>query len=236
VGISWYTWLEQGRDIQVSDQVLSRLAEILRLDAEERCHLFDLARGPRPSHRYQGDESPTPLATYQAILDGFLYPAQLFDSRLNVIAWNESANGLFGDYSHRSERERNVAWSLFMNPAQRERFSSWERAALGCIAFLRALSDRSDDDRWLRELIADLQAESPEFRAWWPRHDILLNCNGSGKINHPLVGHLALQQTILVVPSRPDWQVIVFTPLPEGDTSAKLEALMRGKAHSDLSR
>src|SRR4030081_1401550 len=46
VGVSWYTWLEQGRDIQVSDQVLERIASILQLNEEERRHLFLLARGP----------------------------------------------------------------------------------------------------------------------------------------------------------------------------------------------
>jgi transcriptional regulator with XRE-family HTH domain len=225
VGISWYTWLEQGRDIQVSDHVLSRLAEILQLDEEERQHLFLLARGPIPMLRKRDSESPTSLATYQAILDAFIYPAQLIDSRLNVVAWNESANRLFGDYASLSERERNVAWSTFMNPSQRERFVHWERAARSCIAFFHVLSDRYCDDAWLMELITDLQEASPEFRAWWPRHDIRLTCNGSGEINHPLVGRLALQQTILAVPERPDWRMVVSIPLPEVDTVAKLGEL-----------
>jgi hypothetical protein len=88
------------------------------------------------------------------------------------------------------------------------------------------MSDQYPDDRWLTDLIADLQQASPEFRAWWPQHDILLTCNGSGEINHPLVGSLALQQTILAVPERPDWQMVVHTPLPKADTVAKLGVLM----------
>ncbi len=234
VGISWYTWLEQGRDIQVSDHVLSRLAEILQLDEEERQHLFLLARGPIPALRKRDSESPTSLATYQAILDAFIHPAQLIDRRLNVVAWNESANRLFGDYASLSERERNVAWSTFMNPSQRERFVHWERAARSCIAFFHALSDQYSDEVWLTELIADLQEASPEFRAWWPQHDIRLTCNGSGEINHPLVGRLALQQTILAVPERPDWGMVVSTPLTQEDTVAKLRALMTGRNHSSL--
>src|SRR5690242_2043981 len=71
VGISWYTWLEQGRDIQVSDQVLSRLADILQLNTEERHHLFVLARDPTPLPAELDGEKPSQNTPYQAILDAF---------------------------------------------------------------------------------------------------------------------------------------------------------------------
>ena len=106
VGVSWYTWLEQGRDIQVSDQVLERLASILQLNEEERRHLFLLAQGTGPYLDDQADQKYTPTATTQAILDGFMYPVRLFDPRLNVVGWNESANQVFGDYASRTARER----------------------------------------------------------------------------------------------------------------------------------
>ncbi|GHO53683.1 helix-turn-helix transcriptional regulator [Ktedonobacter robiniae] len=234
VGISWYTWLEQGRDIQVSEQVLSRLADILQLDAEERLHLFGLVRG-RVSLSAELDSGKLSQNTsYQAILDAFLYPAQLIDHRLSVVAWNDSANQLFGDYSTSSERERNLAWSLFMNPLQRQRFIHWERAARGCIAHLRVMRDRYGDEAWVTELIDDLNSSSHEFRAWWPEHEILLTCNSSGEIYHPLVGHLAFQITTLSIPQQPDWGMVVYTPQPQTDTAARLGALMRGEAYSQL--
>src|SRR5882762_4309980 len=79
VGVSWYTWLEQGRDIQVSNQVLERLADILQLNEEECRHLFILARGPASLPDEQGDERFAQHATYQIILDAFIYPARLLD-------------------------------------------------------------------------------------------------------------------------------------------------------------
>jgi transcriptional regulator with XRE-family HTH domain len=230
VGISWYTWLEQGRDIHVSDHVLERLADILQLDEEERSHLFTLARAPNPLLDTQ--EHKEQNTAYQAILDALgICPAYLVDRRLNVVAWNESASRVIGDFPNRSERERNIVWSTFVLSSSRKRFVHWERAARSCIARFRVMSDQYPDDRWLAELIADLQQASPEFRAWWPRHDILLTCNGSGEINHPLVGSLALQQTILALPERPDWQMVVHTPLPKADTAAKLGVLMQGETH-----
>jgi transcriptional regulator with XRE-family HTH domain len=235
VGVSWYTWLEQGRDIHVSDQILSRLADILQLNSEERSHLFLLARGPLPLPDKRGSESLEHPAAYQAILDGWgIYPALLVDLHLNVIAWNESANRVFGDFSSRSGRDRNAVWSTFMDPSQRERLVRWEQAARRSIALLRARSDRYANETWFGELIADLHQESPEFRAWWPEHDILFTCHDQNEINHPLLGSLVFQGTTLVVPERPDVQIIVHTPLPQGDTTTKLRALMTEKSHFPL--
>ncbi|HEX7735034.1 MAG TPA: helix-turn-helix transcriptional regulator [Ktedonobacteraceae bacterium] len=229
VGVSWYTWFEQGRDIHVSTQVLERLADVLQLDEAERGHLFTLARGPLPLPEQQ--ESVSGNAAYQAILDALgICPAYLVDHRLNVMAWNDSACRVIGDFPNRSERERNLAWATFVLPSSRQRFVNWERAARHCIAMLRAKSDQYAGDSEFAALVADLQQTSPEFRAWWPRHDILLTCDSSGTIMHPLVGQLALRQTILAMPERPGWQMVVHTPLPQADTAARLKALMKEEA------
>jgi hypothetical protein len=236
MGVSWYTWLEQGRDIQVSDQVLARLASILQLSEEERSHLFLLAHRPSQRPWELARERLWQLSAYQAILDAFIYPAQLIDRSLNVVAWNESASRVFGDFSHRSLRERNTVWFVFMNPSQREYFVNWEQTARQSMAILRARSDQYADETGLRELIAELQQTSPEFRAWWPEHDILLTCRDFSTINHPLVGRLAFQPTKLVEPSLPDLGLVVHTPLPQEDTSAKLKALMAARNQSSLTR
>jgi transcriptional regulator with XRE-family HTH domain len=230
VGVSWYTWLEQGRDIHVSDQVLERLALILQLNKEEHCHLFALAHGPASSSRPSQSETRSRRgdlsSPYQTILDGLDYPAQLFDRRrMNVVAWNESSSRVFGDYAGRSERERNVAWATFMNPALRTFIGNWEQGARKSIALLRARVDQYPDDEWLTELVADLQQASPEFRAWWPQHDILLTCKGVNELNHPLVGPLSLQSTTLALPEQPDLLMTIYTPLPQSETVARLEAL-----------
>jgi transcriptional regulator with XRE-family HTH domain len=233
VGVSWYTWLEQGRDIQVSDQVLERIASILQLNSEERRHLFLLAQGPVAPLTEQDRKKHTPNITAQTILDGFTYPALLFDELVNVVGWNECANRVFGDYSRRSGRERNALWFHFMHPSARSLRVHWEREARGCVASLRARHDRYPDDRWLNELIAELQQASPEFRAWWPEHEIILDCRGLNEINHPQVGHLALHATVFPMPEQPDLQMVVYTPLPQEDTAAKLRWLMAAEQHSD---
>lgn len=233
VGVSWYTWLEQGRNINVSDQVLSRLADILQLNEQEHKHLFLLARDPLALPEEQARESLKPSTTYQAILDGWgSYPALLVNRHLNVIAWNESGNRVFGDFSTRSERERNIVWSTFMDPAQRELLVHWEQTARRSIALLRTKSDSYANEPWLQALITDLQQASPEFRAWWPEHDILFACHDQNEIKHPLLGPLVFQGTTLVVPERPDLQIVVHTPLPQEDTATKLRAFLTEQSPS----
>lgn len=227
VGVSWYTWLEQGRDIQVSDQVLERLASILQLSAEERRHLFALAHAPAIDYAEAPRAARTPIAIAQALLDGFAYPALLFDERINVVGWNEGARRVFGDFAARSERERNAIWFHFMHPSARTFRVHWERETRACLASLHARHDRAPDDPWLNELIDDLQQASPEFRAWWPEHDVLLSCSSSiNEINHPLVGRMALHITLFPMPEQPDLQMVVYMPLPQEDSIAKFGALM----------
>ena len=225
VGVSWYTWLEQGRPIQVSEHLLSRLADILQLDWEERSHLFTLARDP--VKRLQEDGSGARHVSYQAVLDGLgICPAILMDRRLNVVAWNTSASQVLGNFASHDERERNMVWFIFTNATLRERLVHWEQAARLSLAFLRAKSDQYAGEVWFTDLIADLRQASPEFRIWWPEHDIRLTCHDLYEIDHPLVGRLILQATNLVEPSRPDLRLAILTPLPQEDTAAKLGALL----------
>jgi hypothetical protein len=75
-------------------------------------------------------------------------------------------------------------------------------------------------------LIADLQHVSPEFRAWWPRYDVRGINDALKEIEHPLMGRLMFEHTALQVPTQPELKIMIFTPLPETDTQAKLQQLM----------
>jgi len=236
VGVSWYTWLEQGRDITVSDQVLESLASVLQLDVEERSHLFFLARGMVPVA--DGNREVGPLTSgHQAVLDALgTSPAYVMDQVFNVIAWNESAGQVFGDFVLRSERDRNAIWYIFTHPSQRKLFVDWEQAAQHAIMSFRAVYDRNAGDMWIEQLVTDLKQASPEFCAWWPLHDIEWSCDPHEKeLNHPQVGRLMVYSTTLVMPDAPTLQMVVFTSRST-DTAVKLATLLKRENSHTLVR
>ncbi|BCL78057.1 transcriptional regulator [Ktedonobacteria bacterium brp13] len=233
VGVSWYTWLEQGRPITVSEQVLESLAETLRLEREERRHLFILARGMVPVSNETSDGGSLPHAkNLQAMLDALgTNPAYLVDHRLGVVAWNESACHVFGDFSLLSERERNRIWNIFVQPSSRQLYVDWEQAAQHAIMQFRSSYDRYAGDVWFEQFLADLQQASPEFRSWWSQHNIQESCDFSyeKELHHPQVGRLLLASTALIVPIVPAHHIVTFTACSP-DTAAKL-ALLGQPAH-----
>src|SRR3954453_22079921 len=60
ISVSWYTWLEQGRDIHVSEVILDSIAECLQLDVAQREYLHNLARGNGNGRVHPGPEEALP--------------------------------------------------------------------------------------------------------------------------------------------------------------------------------
>jgi transcriptional regulator with XRE-family HTH domain len=226
VGVSWYTWLEQGRDITVSEQVLESLARILQLESEERRHLFVLARGMVPVAD-ESSEIASPPPGLQAVLDALgTNPAYLVDHRFNLAAWNASACRVFGDFSLLSERERNRIWYMFVHPSSRQLFVNWELAAYHAVMNFRAAYDQYIGDAWFEHFLTDLQQKSPEFRTLWAQHNVEAACSfyQEKELNHPQVGRLSLSSTVLIVPVDPPLQMVTFTPCSQ-ETVTKLETV-----------
>src|SRR5262249_34253873 len=122
VGVTWYTWLEQGRDIRVSVEVLETLARVLQLSADERAYLFGLARRPLPA-------SPLDINPVRPVLETLLtalepYPANVRDDRWYVLAWNR-AESLIADWATLPPAQRHVVWNHFTNHRLRQILVDW---------------------------------------------------------------------------------------------------------------
>jgi len=225
VSVDWYTWLEQGRPINPSTQVLERLVLVLRLDANERNHLFLLAQQPPPPPLPLETESVSPALRH--FLDQFgPRPAFISGRRWDVLARNDAACAVFGDDSQRTGRERNTIWNVFTDPLSRQFIVNWEEDARYLLAQFRNSCARYPDDPQLAELLHDLMLASPEFRAWWPDHEVQSGQEGRKTLNHPQVGHLMFERLTFQVLDTPDLKVIVYTPLEEADTPRKLKQLL----------
>jgi transcriptional regulator with XRE-family HTH domain len=225
VSVDWYTWLEQARPITVSTQVLESLVKALHLNANEREHLFLLAHQQPPPERATEPETVSP--TLQHFLDHQgLSPAFVIGRLWDVVAWNDAARVVIGDYPQMTSRDRNAIWRVFTSPAHRQLLVDWEGSARRLLAQFRATCGRYLGDPRLTELISDLMICSPEFRAWWPDHEVLGAPDGRKTFNHPRAGHLVFEHLTFQVFDAPDLRVNVYTPLDVADTPAKISRLL----------
>src|SRR3984957_7712193 len=112
VGVTWYTWLEQGRPINASVQVLDAIARTLRLDTTERAHLFRLADVPGTAAGPGCDDCPLP-DEIQQILDALPIPACVVTERFDLLAWNAVYAAIFPAVTSAPTAERNTLLSVF---------------------------------------------------------------------------------------------------------------------------
>ena len=213
VGLTWYTWLEQGRDIRASVAVLESLARTLRLDPAERNHLFHLADQPLLAPLPPLEE--TVPASIQRMMDGMLTSAAyVMGRRWDILAWNQTACQIFGDFGEMASEDRNAVWLTFTSPHYRRLHVDWERYAQTVLAKFRVNCGRCVEDPYMQEMVARLEEASPEFRLWWPRHDVR-DCTGGLKtIDHPVLGPMVLEYMGLQVTHNPDLRLVVHTRLP----------------------
>jgi transcriptional regulator with XRE-family HTH domain len=137
VGVTWYTWLEQGRDVRASPEVLSALSKALRLESAERRHLFALADRPSPEARASGPEVvEEPIRRLLESLAG--QPAYVIGRRWDILAWNKAAVMVFGDYAKLEGDARNTMHMVFANPAHRRLLTDWDALARAALATFRA--------------------------------------------------------------------------------------------------
>lgn len=227
-GISpiWYTKLEQGQSIQVSAQVLESLAQTLQLTEPEREYLYVLAREHLPLPTQQ--HTPSISANQQGMLDALNpYPALILNERWDVVGWNQGASQVFVDYHTLPASERNVLWRMFTCLEQRTRYADWESLGKQMLAHFRASSGRSIGESWWLALRDRLMQASPEFRAWWPRHDITAGGISHKELSHPRAGLLVLQPTTLMLADDPNLNLFLYTPLAQAETAEKLAWLAR---------
>jgi transcriptional regulator with XRE-family HTH domain len=226
VGTTWYTWLEQGREIQPSNEVLSSLAEVLRLDSAERHHLFSLYDRPIPERRLPGEEHVgEPL---RHMVDGLAgQPALVLGWRWDILARNRAAEVVIGAQAGLDgSRPPNVLDLLFSDPARRL-FVDWENVARGALATFRSDSAQHIGDPDFVDMVARLTRLSPEFATWWPQHDVANRLAGTKRLNHPTVGQMLFTFSMLAVGDRPGMKLFVFTAVDEEDTPRKLSRLLK---------
>ncbi|MFI5773962.1 helix-turn-helix transcriptional regulator [Streptomyces sp. NPDC051658] len=231
VSVTWYTWLEQARDITVSRQVLHSLAGVLRLSPAETRHLFDLAGQALP--RTTGaDHDGRVLQRLVDALDP--NPAYLLAPNWDLLARNRSETGLIGDPADGHVPERNLLRLVFTHPRIRTLLADWPGQARALLEQYRAGADRHTGDPAFERLTADLCRRSDEFRMWWDTHDVAEFRPARRTFDHPRLGRLTFDYVKLAAVDAPG--VTLVSCLPSDDeTAAKLPELSGCAEHPPAS-
>jgi transcriptional regulator with XRE-family HTH domain len=215
VGVTWITWLEQGRDVSASPAALARLADALHLSPAERASLFDLAgrRDPVVLTEPQTDLSPHLLALPSL----FAGPAYLLDHTWTARAWNAAAARLFtGWLDEGADPDRNLLHFVFLSPTAKVLIADWPERARRLVAEFRADYSRRPRDAEMRALIDALSEKSPLFPQLWREQLVLHREGGEREFNHPLDGPQRFLQTTLLVASQQECKLVCLAPLMEG--------------------
>jgi transcriptional regulator with XRE-family HTH domain len=196
VGVTWYTWLEQGRPIQASARVLAAIAAALLCNEAETRHLFALAGlGDAVVSRAPACENLS--AASQAILDHLdPLPAVLQNARFDIFGYNQAYCRLLGiDLARIDEADRNCIYLALTNPAWRACLADWDEVLPRMVAFFRAaMVEHMDDPVWKRQLDRYFAA-SPEFVDIWQRYEVRGIENHLKRFRHPRLGMVSLHQT-----------------------------------------
>lgn len=238
VSTDYYTRLEQGRHPNVSEAVLDAVARALRLDDDERCHLFDLAR-PRTTRpgRNRPERVQRVRPEVHQMLDvlGGVSPAFVANHRQDVLAANQLARALITDWDTLPYRERNFARYVLLDPVARELYLNWDEVAEIVVADLRLEAGRHPDDALLNELIGEAVVKVPEFSAWWDSHRVAQCVHGTQRFHHPVVGEITLHHETLAFSADPGQTVCVYTAEP-GSASAQALVLLASWSAPDATR
>ena len=218
ISVDYYRRLEQGREHSPSAQIIGALARGLDLAGDEREHLFRLAGYASPLQT--GPEQIRPELT-RLISRWHDQAAFVLTGTLDVMAPNTLAKTLFSPLGEC----RNLARTVFLNPASRTFYQDWDHAAVDTVAVLRHNSTLIPATV-LDPFVTELAEQSQEFRSLWERQHVRGKTHAAKRLHHRDVGDLTLAYQALDIPGFPGHQVIIYDADP-GSASAEALSLLR---------
>jgi transcriptional regulator with XRE-family HTH domain len=222
VGVTWYTWLEQGRPINASVQVLDAIARTLKLDSTECEHLYRLADlpwvpGPVSGHAVEPEIQP--------VLDALNpLPAAVYSSRYDLLAHNRAYGVLFPGLAGAHGLERNVLWHLFTCTSCCTPFLNRDEELPVMVANVRTAFARHLGDPVWADFVRRLSALSPTFASLWAAHNVAIPSTRVKIFRHAVVGEVRLSTSTFTPTTSPETRVVVYSPRDE-TTRARLERL-----------
>lgn len=207
ISVTWYTWIEQGREVTVSPAVWARLASVLQLSRAERAYLFDLAECADPQQ--PRDDAPESAADLIRCVDVIRTPAYVLDRCWNILAFNAPMDRLFARWPSADPRA-NLLRYIFLAPQARSLVVDWEQRARRVVAEFRADAGAYLDEPAVSTLVDGLIAESQTFAHWWTRHAVVEREGGVRAFDHPDMGRLNYRQMTFRMATHPDLKLVML--------------------------
>ncbi|MFD9944711.1 helix-turn-helix transcriptional regulator [Nonomuraea sp. NPDC059023] len=217
----YYVRLEQGRESSPSPQVVEAVARALLLDPAATAHLWRLLQPPAARAWSRGQSTSISPQLAQLMDIWTTAPAFVLGPALDILACNTMAAALHEGFAVAD----NLARMVFLDPAGRDFYQDWERAAHACAAELRAAYGHDPESVRLGEVVHELSAASREFAGLWSRHDVKPKTEEGKHLRHPRVGDLHIQFSAFTVNGAPHQQLVVYQAEPASTTAAAFERL-----------
>jgi len=210
VSVTWYTWLEQGRDIRASADVLDKIAHTLRMTNDEREYLFALVQH-RPAPIEITEDEPVEPEVIRMI-DSLGVPAIVMTWRWDIIAWNSLAVRIFRDYAKMDPVDRNLVRIALLNPVYQEDPDEYEATVTRVLSKFRVDYGQFPNDERINALIADLSEACPLFDEVWMSSEVMNRTHGINATKHPTLGGLTFEHSSYVPEGSPKLRVVIFAP------------------------
>ncbi|MEO5722872.1 MAG: helix-turn-helix transcriptional regulator [Ilumatobacteraceae bacterium] len=222
VSVTWYTWLEQGRPINASVDVLEALARALRLDDAERRLLLLLASRQSAAPQPTIEHAPDALVRLIAAMEPA--PAYVLGPAFQFLAWNRPQSLLYPMIDRLADDERNLLWVIFAEPSTQSLLVDWEDQAHEILAEFRLAVAPLRTTVAVTSLVESLQVASPKFAEWWSQQDVAGFHTRVRRYHHPRAGELAFEYQQLTPSEWPALRVVCQLPVPGDDSAQRLAA------------
>lgn len=219
VGTSWYTWLEQGRDINVSESVARAIGRALRLSPSERTYMFRLL-GIRPPLPESGERRHGEFAS--VVQELMPSPALVLDEFWNLLDHNKAAREVFG----LSDSDENMLVSFFVNEEHQGRYvDPRAQARLAVAQFRTDIAQYHEDPRFF-EIVDDLRLRSELFATLWHGHEVQQVANKDKHLLHPRAGRLSFSTLPVQMSGNERIRMILCIPKAGTGTRDRLASLL----------
>lgn len=230
VGVVWYTWLEQGRDISVSTSFLDNLSKVLKLDSTERNYLYLLVQQRLPAEL--GKTSTTVPPIILRMLEDLAYrPTYILNLRWDILAWNKAAEAVF-NFSAHLEQDRNFLWLLFNDELYRKLMQPFDEQLVQMVNSFRRDYAKSPSDHETNALIERLEKAYPHFTKLWQSHDIHGPCSGIRDFYIQDIGHAKFDHYSLIVDEHKNLRMVYYA-VQDAAIDAKFNQWINN--HNDIS-